>query len=494
MTELGITAFRELAIPLEDVRGLGIIMSKLSDDHSIVPVDDNSASGHDIASWLKKGKKTDAKDNGAGIDQSKSNPFEKEPYSKQNDGVVDAGGDIKDLVASLPRHFQRDLLSDDDSTSTGGHHFENLAAHSEREGAKIERTIYASLNPIEENVNGLKTPQRDNMPSHTEDGLDMNVPTLTQLALPPLSQIRMSQVLALPPELQEQIRLKIQGRETPENNGQPQIEYIDVDDPSPTHMAQPEDEVAIGDTSRGHIDAVPHQQYASLDQGNRRFRQPSLRRMMRLAAVKSGQETTGISLTQLEHLPLEIKLQIVNEDARSVGALSQRKPVAMKGLSSKDRLSTSIPDKEGNRKHAMKTIDKPAEWQQDDIVETDSEEESATPAAPRTTAVDTSSEGKDEPLPKGPDNIYEEDILPLKLFLNENPPVDPEAVNNVIQFLKTCLREGRLRDMVTLIRSIRNRRDDWGDLVVLEDIVQSLDEEHLQIHGTRLDVDWLIGK
>ena len=46
--------------------------------------------------------------------------------------------------------------------------------------------------------------------------------------------------------------------------------------------------------------------------------------MMKLAAVKSGQANAGMSLAELRRLPLEIQLQIANQDSNPVGLLSQK--------------------------------------------------------------------------------------------------------------------------------------------------------------------------
>jgi len=115
------------------------------------------------------------------------------------------------------------------------------------------------------------------------------------IELPPMSQIHMSQVEALPQELQQQIasRMKKAGAGNIE-------ESININDEYNNHLVDSE-----------------------INSANR-FRQTDLKRMMKLAAVKSGHDRTGISLTQLDELPLEIKLQVVNEDNRQLGVLSPR--------------------------------------------------------------------------------------------------------------------------------------------------------------------------
>ncbi|VEU43601.1 unnamed protein product [Pseudo-nitzschia multistriata] len=146
------------------------------------------------------------------------------------------------------------------------------------------------------------------------------------IELPPMSQIQMSQVKALPPDLQQQVfsRMnKIAAGATDEGAGT-------IDEAPFNHSvpkAQPE-----GD-GQGH---GPFHNAG-------RFRQTSLKRMMKLAAVKSGHERTSISLTQLEQLPLEIKLQVVNHDDQRVGVLSKPAPRAAKAGGNDQRPRTSIP-------------------------------------------------------------------------------------------------------------------------------------------------------
>lgn len=115
------------------------------------------------------------------------------------------------------------------------------------------------------------------------------------IELPPMSQIHMSQVEALPIELQRQIVSRMKKAESGDIE-----ESINMNNAHISHVVNSETNYV------------------------NRFLQTDLKRMMKLAAVKSGQERTGISLTQLEKLPLEIKLQVVNQDTRQVGVLSQR--------------------------------------------------------------------------------------------------------------------------------------------------------------------------
>jgi impB/mucB/samB family C-terminal domain len=104
-----------------------------------------------------------------------------------------------------------------------------------------------------------------------------------EIALPDLSQIRMSQVEILPPELRLQILSKMEAARSHDASSKP----------------------------------LPR---------DSRFRQTNVKRMLQLANVKTGnlkvQSGLDVSVTQLECLPLEVQLQVANADLASLGALS----------------------------------------------------------------------------------------------------------------------------------------------------------------------------
>jgi hypothetical protein len=100
----------------------------------------------------------------------------------------------------------------------------------------------------------------------------------------------------------------------------------------------------------------------------------------------------------------------------------------------------------------------------------------------------------DEPIEHDPRVFYLENVAPLKLFCDENSSLACDTVEQVATFLKTCLTEGRSRDVVVLFRSVRNRADGWSNQEVLNEMARALDIEQMKVHGTRLDMDWLLGR
>jgi len=91
-------------------------------------------------------------------------------------------------------------------------------------------------------------------------------------------------------------------------------------------------------------------------------------------------------------------------------------------------------------------------------------------------------------------NVWKEDLVPLKEYLNENCPVrHPNTIDMVIQFLSVVLKEGRLPAIVTMIRFIGNQKNEWGKTEVVEKIVRTINDLHVKIYGASLDTSWLKG-
>ena len=89
---------------------------------------------------------------------------------------------------------------------------------------------------------------------------------------------------------------------------------------------------------------------------------------------------------------------------------------------------------------------------------------------------------------------WKEDLLPLKQFLDDNCPVQhPDCIDKIIDFLAIVLKEGRLPVMVTMIRCIRNRQDEWSAIEIIERIARTMNRMHIEKYGAGLDVGWLMG-
>jgi hypothetical protein len=202
---------------------------------------------------------------------------------------------------------------------------------------------------------------------------------------------------------------------------------------------------------------------------------------MRLAAVKSGQESLreasgeSVSMTQLGSLPLEMQLQVANGDDYLVGNLARDKTF----------------DDRTDRKKAWKPTTR-------DSVETRERKFEKSGPRAKPTPRHTSSERDPQPVLSEPRKavradpraFFRDNILPLTVFMDENPEADPEAVSFVVQFLCLCVTEHGLSDVARLLRVLKNRGDAWSR-ETLTDVVQAVNEKVDQIHGARLDPEWL---
>ena len=491
------TLFRELKVPLEDLRGMGIIISKLTSGQSPL-VEMLEAQG--IESWLKQGKQLTRNEsqqvtaNGTPIEhnKTKTRASERDEYQSTTEEQVlcldqhplmNTAINCDDVITSLPEHFQREVLDEGGENNCTTREFP-LDLDTRMKDDEVVPSGQIKEGVTVEEIEKLGS---DFLESPTASKTESSQ-AFTQIALPPLSQIRMSQVEALPSILQQQIISKIRVAELKESS-RPTLddpEVIDVDESSCINNGAVWNGEGSSNEEKDHvneqIEKIKNRKMPRIqsEQGNHRFRQTSVKRMMKLAAVKSGQQITDIALSQLDHLPLELKLQVVNDDASPVGTLSQLRNFDHQSTAAKVPKAMSKADSvdESPFQNSEKTM----------ATESDSQDEQ------NTKNVDNIIKGGENFFPDEPVDVYHEDILPLKVFLDENSPFNSEAVSNVVSFLTTCLKEGRTHILAALIRSIRYRQDDWSNGDMLAGLVATLDEKHLQQYGSRLDTDWLLGR
>jgi hypothetical protein len=257
------------------------------------------------------------------------------------------------------------------------------------------------------------------------------------IALPALSQIHMSQVDVLPSPMKKQIVSKMEAERA--------------------RNASPRPDRCIAVVAR-----------------DARFRQTDVKRMFRLAAVKAGErELAGasgstISLTQLESLPLEVQLQVANDDSRGLGALSPEKRIKNAGSSARlktDRLSERAQPK---RRTSPATVRNAAR-------KNACEAEHNVPGVAPTEAL----------------NFFRDNVLPLSLFMDENTKANQEVTCHVVDFLCLCVDENRLSDVVVLLRSIKNRNDLWSSLA-FHSIFESVDRKVQECFRVSLDREWVL--
>eukprot|EP00980_Cylindrotheca_fusiformis_P020069 scaffold7139_cov115-Cylindrotheca_fusiformis.AAC.19 len=432
ISRVGMNLFNELGIPVDDVRGMGIVISKLSEG--------TQSSHTELTNWLSSSKK-------------KARPAARRVVPESYDAQMDESAIEQD-----------DPLTEDQSKSA-------LAINKHQVDSVID---------IEDDEVEVKNPSTEFDVKHiqccsTEDDSRASLTrneAFTQIALPPLSQIRMSQVEELPIDLQRQIRSRIEEHVNDVARQSTNEEVIQIDDQEPQHMRDgsfPTSHFCQRDDPRTH-----------------RFRQTDVKQMFKLAEVEAGTMLSGVSLDVLNQLPMELKLQIMNGDYGEFSDFAKANKLSMmKDSNLKHSIghrmrgeTTSLPQGNSGTNRNM-------------TIAEDRESAASTSNAPPENVRDHSAARNVVKQP--PANLYEEDVLPLKLFLDENSSTDPEAVRLVTTFLTICIQEGRSKDMVTLVRTIRKRGDGWSDESVLSQILQSLDNEYLQLHGARLDRNWAMG-
>jgi DNA repair protein REV1 len=178
--------------------------------------------------------------------------------------------------------------------------------------------------------------------------------------------------------------------------------------------------------------------------------QPSVRRMLKLACIKSGEEeldNNDFTLSQLDSLPMERQLQLANGDAIEIvkGSKYRTNKIAIT-----DHIDASDDEKFPFR----------------------DERDSDSP--------------KDMPII----NFHHANIKPLQEFILANPTPDSEVVDTVQDFFSVCIHERRIDDVVILLRSIKNMNDGWN-----RNIYSRLRDSILDLitftTGDELDVQWL---
>ena len=495
---IGLTLFNEYGIAdINEIRGMGIVISSLEADNSTSK--QTNASG--MQRWLHMNHEQETNIDNEGTKQmaapkdSFSGPNEvtncvlpstpheyNRPESRIE--VSEAGNDVRNeestptiqlppmsqihmsQVKALPLELQKEIRSRLKNDIPDEHRQGAFSPSAVDDGAdRPKEPIWQE--PLNQNFNLLSTPEaieiideNAHKDSVRETFKSNESPLLIEL--PPMSQIQMSQVEALPDELKEQIYARMN------QMAEPEIVNMSEDEPA--------------------FRAIPRQM--EQQQTSNRFRQTDLKRMMKLAAVQSGHERTNISLTQLDQLPLEIKLQVVNGDNQQIGVLSQHIP----------RRPGSIDDrlpKKSSSNTTNHTYDSSIPNSRRDEAKThDNNDAFANSVATKTKKSPPKQESQSQQfriIDKV--DVWKEDLLPLREFLKDNCPVEyPKSVDMVVEFLSVVLKEGRLPSMVSMIRCIRNQTNNhWNRMEIFEPIVHRINELHQEQYGASLDVEWLLG-
>ena len=419
LAEVGMTLFRELAVALDDVRGMGMVISKLCPDDGPNRSPSKGGATGGIATF-----------------------FRNSVHSSSDTSIAATSERNK---CNSPQVYNDDAIAGYEETETND----------------------ASVNDNVSPIRGLN-PREEMVRDTTSPGM---------LALPPLSQICMSQVAALPLELQEEIQSRFADRN--------KESFPPLDEWESWGSTRPHDPVMDAESKAPPGPKRTDSLKTKAGHEKQGLRQTNLKRMMKLVAVKSGQGMEGVSLTQLERLPLEIQLQIANEDSNPVGLLSQKGRPSLINRSTKSRQTNGRNGawSEKRQDEAKVTIDVELPGESDReilIVNEDGE--------PKHKETDPEM----EKLPATSIDFFDDDIVPLQHFLDANSPLNSEAVDLVVDFFRICLEGRRMNVVPALVRSIKARSDSWSAHSVLSDIVQGVDEHHFEMYGSRLDRQWFL--
>jgi len=183
--------------------------------------------------------------------------------------------------------------------------------------------------------------------------------------------------------------------------------------------------------------------------------QVSVKRMLKLASVKSGDDrlqcaNAGFTLSQLDCLPLETQLRIANNDNVRVHV----KPTSVGWAQ-----STSISV--------------------DDTVILDEHDETHDTAT--TTPTDLFRRSR---------SFYQENIYPIQEFIRSTPQPGDEDINIVIEFFAICIEEMRVGEAIVILRAIKGMQHGWSSLV-FEQIKEAVVDKVHRLNGYVIDTKWL---
>lgn len=256
---------------------------------------------------------------------------------------------------------------------------------------------------------------------HTEEDIDIELPSL--------SQIHMSQVNQLPSPLRR--------------NAMRQIKSARL-----AHEKRLKQRMVEGIKSR--------------------WKQTNVERLFKLVAVKNGEAPLHgisggqVSLRELESLPLEMQLQLANNDNCSVGVIEKPKKNSKQSATS----------------HMVSRSSRPGT--------------SSSLVAPIDAAV-AKNDGLGEDIPlfenTDPDVFFQDNLFPLSIFLDENQP-NHGNISCVVDFFGACIMEDRLHELSLMLRSVKNREDEWKGRP-FDQILDRVDDLLRRQLNRKLDRQWL---
>jgi DNA repair protein REV1 len=465
IAHVSMALFKQLVIPLDDIRGMGIVMSKLVGDKAKL-VDSESSSSR-ITSFFggePTGKPAEHVSSHAAevsgrheIDNPKSvasfagakfldptTSFTAERRSIANPTLSQVDMNV---LASFPLDIRNEI-----EDQLGCSCYSTCVDPEESSIGQQESLNVSSQLHCDDSSPTMFAPQNASFEWHGDD-----------LALPPFSQIHMSQVAELPSPLRKKIIAKVMMT-------RPTKDQVNLAQDEPVEKS-----LQSGGANARVADRRTGSKHARVDHDGLGMRQLSVKRMLKLAAVKSGQDTDlstrlggSVSLTQLECLPLEIQLQVANdEDIDCPSRTASSPPLkARRSIGSESRLRVSSSPVSNAANELKVSRDR------EGVVSTQASTDYTVPSISQ--------------MP----SFYHENIRPLKEYMDSNPDLSDESLQKVRDFLCIVVTERRFVDAVKLLRSIKNRGDEWSGHVY-QAIRSAVDERTKEVLGRPLDLQGL---
>lgn len=450
---IALNLLEQLNVPKDDIRGMGIVVSNLVDLNVTKDVDIEPSGT--ITSWFGN-YVTQTADASARVDSSRRSLQESFYQAGETSGAdrktndeVAVSGDA--LHADTPSDFlTRILPSTENPASIQVDESEPLKIASE---AAVPSEEKSASSPVHGSDIVLSQLEQDYL---SGDGSHCNGMDDEDIALPSFSQIHMSQVAELPSPMRKSIIARIESHETA-------LDANHEDSAKAAYGTKSRIRVAAHHTDLPHIK----------DRGG--MKQLSVKRMMKLAAVKSGADKTlseslggAVSLTQLECLPLEMQLQVANNEeifSRYRSPRSARKKRRRSSPQPAKRSSSEASRARANgyqeETNGQRDVDEASELTQDKA-----------------------------PLALEQASFYQENIAPLKVFMDANPEAAGDASRKVQEFLSLCITERRFSDAVKILRSIKSREDSWSGNAY-QQLVTAVSEQTRSALGRPLDLEGL---
>mmetsp|Transcript_46152 Transcript_46152/g.69595 ORF Transcript_46152/g.69595 Transcript_46152/m.69595 type:complete len:693 (+) Transcript_46152:232-2310(+) len=288
------------------------------------------------------------------------------------------------------------------------------------------------------------------------------------ILLPSPSQIDQEQVMALPKSLREEV-LRMMG----EKAGCAPLEHLADDSlrvhPKKARRVAPRKKRKVG-VSRRRLKTC---------EGNDSdgFKQVSMKRMLKLATIKSGKEILKDDLEgnfilprELDCLPLEMQLQVVNDEMRRV----TKEP--------------NVPPKDRSGPRYLLSAN------QDVAIQKNSYQKCSATVHLDGASLEEKCKANHSPdmccIEPAVNDFYKDNVVPLFEWIRSHPDPTLDDISKVQNFFSVCISEKRLDDVVKLLRSMKNMEDGWIKDTYAR-IIGFVENEFVRQEGLDLDSHWL---